>query len=82
MQSNNLDEFVRERGLGADFIKINTEGHEKMIILRPQNLIKSRKPVLSISAYHRKGDVGENHQAQIKIQNMIIQGHAFKEEMA
>jgi len=54
-----IDEFVRREDVSPNFIKIDSEGYEKKIILGGQNTIRASKPFMSICAYHKKHDVEE-----------------------
>jgi len=48
-----LDDFFKNK---VDFIKIDTEGHEEQVLLGAKRIIKTFKPILSFSAYHKKDD--------------------------
>lgn len=55
-----IDKFVEEKRLKRiDFIKIDTEGYEKQILIGAKNTIKKFKPKLAIAAYHYKNDKKE-----------------------
>ena len=52
-----IDKFVLDNNLKkVDFIKMDTEGYEKQVILGAKETIKRFKPVLALSAYHLGGD--------------------------
>ncbi|MEM3542742.1 MAG: FkbM family methyltransferase [archaeon] len=52
-----IDEFVRKEKIPrVDFIKIDTEGFEKEVLLGAKETIREWKPILSLSAYHRPED--------------------------
>ncbi len=49
-----LDSFLH--GKQVDFIKIDSEGYEKEVLLGAKTLLRKHKPVLSFSAYHFPSD--------------------------
>jgi len=52
-----LDSFVRENKIEKlDFLKIDTEGYEKEILIGAKKSIKKFKPVIAVSAYHQQND--------------------------
>jgi len=48
-----LDSLIKGR---VDFLKIDVEGYEENVLLGAAGLIRSCKPALSMSAYHRRAD--------------------------
>lgn len=56
----NIDAFVEENGIDhVDFIKIDTEGFEKEVIIGASEVIKKHTPTIVCSAYHLKDDKKE-----------------------
>lgn len=52
-----IDGFVKENGLPkVDFIKIDTEGYEANILKGAKETIKRFRPIITMSAYHKKED--------------------------
>jgi FkbM family methyltransferase len=52
-----LDSFVKKNYIKKiDFIKMDVEGFEKNALLGGKEIIKKFKPILSLSAYHKKDD--------------------------
>jgi len=55
-----IDNFVEEHKIDkVDFIKIDTEGYEKQILVGAEKTIKTFRPIISCSAYHLKEDKTE-----------------------
>lgn len=55
-----IDDFVRENNISKiDFIKIDSEGYEKNILLGAKNTIQRFHPIIVCSAYHLKDDKKE-----------------------
>lgn len=54
IQTISLDEYFQN--IKIDFIKIDTEGSEKEIILGAKNIIYSQSPKMVIACYHYKDD--------------------------
>ena len=53
-----LDDFVAGRGIDrVNVIKVDTEGHERDVLLGAMQTIDRDRPRLLLSAYHRPGDV-------------------------
>ena len=50
-----IDSFMKNKGR-IDFIKIDTEGYEKNILVGAKKTIARYKPILCFSAYHKKED--------------------------
>jgi FkbM family methyltransferase len=53
------DELLSEQQTGTSFVKIDSEGSEKKIIIGAREVIRTSKPLLSICAYHHEDDVEE-----------------------
>jgi len=52
-----LDNFVKKNKIkNIDFIKMDIEGFEENALLGAKNTIKTQKPILSFSAYHKPDD--------------------------
>lgn len=52
-----LDEYIAQNQINrVDFLKIDTEGYEKEILVGAKKSIKKFKPVIAVSAYHQKND--------------------------
>lgn len=53
-----IDQFVKEQDVERiDFIKIDTEGFEKEIIIGAKETIKKYSPIIACAAYHFKNDI-------------------------
>ncbi len=52
-----IDSFIAKNNITKfDFLKIDTEGYEKEILLGAKKSIKKFKPIIAVSAYHQFGD--------------------------
>lgn len=52
-----IDEFVERNGIErVDFIKADTEGYERQVLLGAKNTIARWKPIICVSAYHLPSD--------------------------
>jgi FkbM family methyltransferase len=61
-----LDQFVEDRGLDrVDFIKLDVEGAERLVLDGAAETIRRFRPRLAVSVYHRRDDPFVLHQ-QIK----------------
>ncbi len=60
-----IDDFVKGNNISKiDFIKIDSEGYEKNILLGARNTIQRFSPIIVCSAYHLKND-------KVEIPNLI-----------
>ena len=59
-----LDALIKGK---IGFIKMDVEGYEKKVLLGAAGIIKKYKPVLSLSAYHRKNDKKELPRTVLRI---------------
>jgi FkbM family methyltransferase len=57
--SISLDSFCKTKKITPFFIKIDTEGFEKQVLLGSSKLIKKNHPILCFSAYHYPSDYFE-----------------------
>ena len=51
-----IDDFVRERGIRVDFIKMDVEGYEKEVLAGAKETIRKFHPTIVCSAYHHPED--------------------------
>lgn len=56
IQETTIDKFVKENDLNVGFITIDVEGAELDLLNGAIETIKSQKPILSISIYHKLSD--------------------------
>ena len=54
-----IDKYVEENDLNVGFIKVDVEGTEKRLLKGAIETIKSQKPLLVLSIYHKPGDFFE-----------------------
>ena len=54
-----VDALLSEHQTGTSFMKIDSEGSEKKVIIGARETIRASKPLLSICAYHHADDVEE-----------------------
>ncbi len=59
VQETTIDTFVKENDLNVGYITIDVEGAELDLLEGAVNTIKTQKPILSISIYHRVSDYFE-----------------------
>lgn len=57
VEAAKLDELAAE--YPCTFLKIDVEGYERKVLSGAENLIKKRKPVIAIAAYHHEEDFYE-----------------------
>lgn len=56
IQETTVDKFVEENNLDVGFITVDVEGAEMDLLKGALNTIKTQKPILSISIYHKLSD--------------------------
>ena len=56
VQQTTIDNFVRENNLDVGYITVDIEGAEKDLLNGAINTIKTQKPILCISIYHKVTD--------------------------
>lgn len=52
-----LDNFCKENNIYPTFIKIDVEGSEKELLNGAKNILKEKKPILSLGLYHYEDDI-------------------------
>ena len=55
IQTRLLDDVLKDEAVG--FIKMDVEGYEEHVLLGAGEIIRSQKPVLAVSVYHKKSDI-------------------------
>lgn len=56
INSTTLDDYVKKNNLDVGLIKVDIEGYEQEFLKGAENTIKSQKPALLISIYHKPED--------------------------
>lgn len=59
VQETTIDQYVNENNLDVGFITVDVEGAEMDLLKGAINTIKTQKPILSISIYHKINDYFE-----------------------
>jgi FkbM family methyltransferase len=54
-----VDVYFKDSGFIPSYIKMDTEGSEKEVLLGAEHIIKTYRPRLAVSVYHRLGDIYE-----------------------
>lgn len=56
VQSRTIDSYVEENNLNVGFIKVDVEGAEQDLLKGAINTIRTQKPILFLSIYHKPDD--------------------------
>lgn len=59
VQETTLDKFVEDNNLNVGYITVDVEGAELDLLKGAENTIRTQKPILSISIYHKVSDYFE-----------------------
>lgn len=59
IQETTIDKFVEDNDLNIGFITVDVEGAEMELLKGAENTLKTQKPILSISIYHKLSDFFE-----------------------
>lgn len=58
--ATSIDEFMRDRDKKLDFLKVDAEGAEALVLKGAQNTIQANHPIIMVEIHHFDGEIGHS----------------------